>query len=158
VITLKNTESIKSQNVHTVLGISLYKIFWVFLIACIAGAVVETIVYFIKFGYIQSRQGMIYGPLNQVYGFGGVLMVLSLHKIAEKNNWLLFLCGAILGGVFEAVSSFIQENIFNSVSWNYSVLHSSIFDGRTSLVLMLYWGILGVVFMKKIYPHWMGYT
>ena len=135
--------------------IGLYKLFWVFIIACVVGYAVETAVVYIKYGYIESRQGLLYGPFNQVYGFGAVLMVVFLHKASLKHSLWIFFASALIGGGFEAISSVIQQSLFGSVSWDYSAQRFSILGGRTSLVVMFYWGILGVAFMKGIYPYLM---
>ena len=49
-------------------GISFQKLVWVFIVGCLAGYIVETIYCLVTRGVIESRQGMVYGPFNQVYG------------------------------------------------------------------------------------------
>ena len=134
-------------------GLNFYKLFWVFFLASFIGYMVEIIFCFITNGYVESRQGMIYGPFSQVYGFGAVMMVLFLHKLAQKGDRWVFIGSALVGGVFEAICSFIQESMFNSVSWNYTEQTFSFFGGRTSLLYMFFWGFLGVAFIREIYPR-----
>ena len=57
----------------------------------------------------------------------------------------------ILGGVVEFLCSYIQQRLFNTVSWNYSNLPFNI-DGRTSLLHCTYWGIAGVLYITYISP------
>lgn len=109
--------------------LDVYSLFWVFTIASLIGYLVETAFCLVTTGAIESRQGMLFGPFNQVYGFG-----------------------AVLGGAFEALCSLVQEKVFGSISWQYDDHAFSFFGGRTSLLYMLFWGILGVWFMKGIYP------
>lgn len=137
-------------------GMTLYKIFWVFTIGCVIGYLVEMVISLTQFGHFESRQGLLYGPFNQVYGLGAVLMVLFLHRASLLKHlvWIFF-ASALIGGSFEAISSLAQQTVFGSVSWDYSSQPGSILGGRTSLILMLDWGILGVVFMKAIYPYLM---
>ncbi len=130
-------------------GICFEKIFWIFIIGCVFGCLVEVLNHFIHYGNFVSRSGLIYGPLNPVYGFGVVIFVLFLSKI--KNPILIFIGGMLLGGGFEYVCSFVQEKVFGTISWDYSHQLFNI-GGRTSLKYMLIWGVLALIFMKFVYP------
>ncbi|MDL2317830.1 putative ABC transporter permease [Eubacteriales bacterium OttesenSCG-928-A19] len=145
------TSTARALNPFTA-GTGFYKLVWVFAIACVLGYLIETAFCLVMRGIIESRQGMVYGPFNQVYGLGAVLMVLLLHPLAKKSDRWLFVGGALLGGAFEFACSWVQEKVFGTVSWEYSGDMFSI-GGRTNLQLMLCWGVLGVVFMKGIYPR-----
>jgi uncharacterized membrane protein len=133
-------------------GLTFYKLFWIFFIGCIAGYVVESLYCLAVKGHIESRQGLIYGPFNQIYGLGAILMVVILNRLARMNDSWVFVGSMVIGGVFEAVCSLVQESVFGSVSWDYTGQRFAFFGGRTSLLAMFFWGILGVVFIKKIYP------
>lgn len=130
---------------------SLYKLVWLFAIGCVLGFVLESGYCLVTKGYIESRRGMVWGPFNQVYGFGLVVMVMMLTPLAKSKRGHLFIGAAILGGVVEFVLSWVQEKVLGTVSWDYRGQPFSI-GGRTSLGFMLYWGILGVLLMKHIYP------
>lgn len=145
------TSTVKEMNPFAQ-GVGFYKLVWVFAVACVLGYLIETLFALVMRGVIESRQGMVYGPFNQVYGFGAVLMVVLLHPLAKKSDRWLFLGGALLGGAYEFLCSWVQEMVYGTVSWDYSQDATSI-GGRTNLVLMLWWGVLGVVFIKGIYPH-----
>lgn len=134
-------------------GVTLTQIIWVFATACVLGYVVESLYCLVTQGFLESRQGMLYGPFNQVYGFGAVLMVLLLTPLARKSDRWLFFGGAVVGGLFEAACSWIQEAVFGSVSWQYADQSFAFFGGRTSLTFMFFWGILCVLYMKLIYPR-----
>lgn len=132
-------------------GIDFYKLFWVFMIGCFLGVVVETLFCLVNSGYIQSRQGVIYGPFNPVYGFGAVVLTLVLHPFTKKPWYVVFLLSMVLGGGFEFLSSLIQQYVTGTVSWQYDQLPFN-FGGRTSLRYSFYWGFLGLLWMKEIYP------
>lgn len=149
----KTVSTAREINPFQAQGISFHKLVWVFAIGSVLGYLIETVWCLIRHGVIESRQGMIYGPFNQVYGFGAVLMVLLLRPFAKKNDRWLFLGGALVGGGFEWVCSWLQEKNFGTVSWEYSNQPFSLGGGRTSLLYMFFWGILGVVYMKSIYPR-----
>lgn len=132
--------------------ISASRLVWVFFIGCLIGYVVETLFCLVTTGSIESRQGMVYGPFSQVYGMGAVLLLLALTPLSKKNNAWLFFGSAIVGGLFEALCSVVQEAVFGTVSWHYESQHIALFGGRTSVMYMLFWGILGVLYMRGIYP------
>lgn len=127
-------------------------LFWIFTIASILGYIVEMIFCVITRGEIQSRQGLLYGPFSQIYGIGAVIMVLVLLPLARKNNAWIFFGGAILGGGFEVLCSLFQHHFFGTVSWDYSRQDFGILGGRTSLSMMLLWGMLSLFFIKIVYP------
>ena len=130
-------------------GICFKKIFWLFMVGCFFGCVFEMVNHFIHYGDWVSRRGLIYGPLNPVYGLGLVFFVIFLSKI--KNPALIFLGGMLLGGGCEYLCSLVQEKVFGTLSWDYSHQLFNI-GGRTSLKYMLIWGVLALVVMKIVYP------
>lgn len=130
-------------------GIFLKKVFWIFIIGCIFGCIMEMLLHFFKYGEWVSRQGLIYGPLNPVYGLGAAAFTIFLGK--QKNIFIIFIGAALLGGSFEYICSLVQEHFFGTISWDYSNQPFNI-NGRTSLKYMIYWGILGTIFIKLIYP------
>lgn len=130
-------------------GFSFYKFLWIFIIICIVGYVYETILGFFQIGHFASRQGMLLGPFIPVYGCGAVLFMLVIQK--TDKAWLTFIVTGILGAGFEFLYSYLQEYIFGTVSWEYHEYFLN-FQGRTSVVHALFWGALGVVFAKWVYP------
>ena len=132
-------------------GLNFFKMFWIFYIGCLGGVIVETIWCRVTNGFFENRTALILTPLNPVYGFGALLITLLLIKIKNKHLIILFLFSAILGGVFEYCCSLFQELVFGTVSWMYHEDSLGIFE-RTSLVYCLYWGVLGIVWIKFVYP------
>lgn len=133
-------------------GLNFYKLFWIFFIGCIIGVVVETLWCVATLHRIESRQGLVYGPFNPVYGVGAILMTLALNWLARKSDFLIFLGSAVIGGLFEALCSVFQEYIFHTVSWDYND-RFGILGGRTSLLYMVFWGVLGLMWIKEIFPR-----
>lgn len=130
-------------------GYSKYKYFLVFVAGCIFGFIYETMLCLIVNGYIESKQGLIFGPFAPVYGVGAVIY---MYFLKDKKNVLgIFAYSAILGGIVEFIYSFLQELYFGTVSWDYSNYFMN-FQGRTSILHAAFWGIIGVLFVKVIYP------
>lgn len=145
---MKNEEVLEQKQVFAQ-GVCLKKIFWIFLVGCVFGCLIEMINHYISHGDWVSRKGLIYGPLNPVYGFGAVIFTVFLVRI--KNPVWIFVGGMLLGGGFEYLCSFIQEHVFGTISWDYSHKPFNI-GGRTTLSYMFIWGVLALIFVKGIYP------
>lgn len=131
--------------------INVYKIIWIFTIGSILGYCVEMIWCYVRNGHFESRKGLIYGPISPVYGIGGVALTLLLYRFIDYNGIIIFFISAIIGGAFEYLCSWVQEKVFGSVSWEYNSKALSI-HGRTSVEYSVFWGILGVFFLRDIYP------
>lgn len=133
-------------------GVNFFKLFWIFYIGCFAGVVIETIWCLLRNGVIESRTALILLPLNPVYGFGALLISICFLRFSNRHNGIIFVGCMVLGGVFEYLCSLFQEMVFGTVSWSYSADSLGIF-GRTSLVYCIFWGILGIAWVRGVYPH-----
>ena len=127
------------------------KIFILFMIGSIIGYIVEMIVALVQEGHLESRQGVIYGPFTPIYGIGIVVYYLCFNKIKTRNKKKIFLISMLIGGVIEYLCSFLQEKIFETVSWDYSNWILNI-NGRTTLIHCTYWGLAGLLYMSLIEP------
>lgn len=137
---------------HFAQGRSPYKLFWVFFIGCFAGVMVERLWALIRYGVLEPRVGLIYGPFNLVYGVGAWALTAALYPLRNRSRVFSFLGGMIIGSVVEYACSFFQEMVFGSVSWDYSNRPFNI-NGRICLLYSVYWGVLGVVWIKELYPR-----
>lgn len=126
------------------------KLFWIFLLGSFFGFVVETIYAFIKSGgHYIIRKGLIYGPLIQVYGLGAMAYYILLLNVQDAKK--VFLYSFFMGGVLEYICSYLQEIIFNTISWDYSGTFLNI-NGRTNFLYCIYWGLIGLAFLKIFWP------
>lgn len=132
-------------------GICFNKLVWIFLISCIVGFIVETAWCYLRHGYIESRQSLVYGPLSVAYGMGGVILSLALYKLRQEKTYKIFAVSFLVGTVTEYICSLGQEIVFGSVAWDYSNRFLNI-NGRVCLLYSCFWGILGVIWIKVIYP------
>ena len=137
---------------HFAQGRSFYKLFWVFFIGCFAGVIVERLWALIRYGVWEPRVGLIYGPFNLVYGLGAWGLTAALYPVRNRSRLLSFLGGMVIGSVVEYGCSLFQELVFGSVSWDYSNRPFNL-NGRICLLYSVYWGVLGVVWIKELYPR-----
>lgn len=141
-----------SENKTFAKGWCFAKIFMLFMIGCVIGTYYEQFLTLFTKGVWESRQGIIYGPFNPIYGFGFAAFGLFLGKNNDARKWYwTFLYASILGGITEYSLSWIGEKLFHANSWDYSGYFLNI-GGRTTIPFMIFWGIGGLLFMKFIYP------
>lgn len=138
-------------------GMNLYKLIWVFAIFAIFGTIYEEILFVGdhlifegEWGW-EPRSGVFWGPFSPIYGVGAVLMLYPLTKWRTFKPWQTFFLSGLIGGVFEFTASWFQEWLMNTRSWDYRD-HFINFNGRTSLWVMVIWGLLGVLLVHVLWP------
>ena len=131
--------------------LTIHHLFWYFLIFSVLGLIIETLYCLITTGVLESRKGLIWGPLCPVYGVCGTFLIYILNKMDCKNIVQIFIGGVIFGSISEYFLSFALEAIYGIRFWNYEYLQFNI-NGRIGLLFSLYWGLLSVLIMKIIKP------
>ena len=132
-------------------GFCFYKLFLIYVIGCMIGTYYEEILTFCRSGQWLSRQGIIYGPFNPVYGAGFLAFSALLCRNLKRKWWLTYIYSCLIGGATEMISSLIGEYVFKANAWDYSDKFLNIM-GRTTIPYMLFWGAGGLVFVKVVYP------
>ena len=79
--------------------LTLYRVFWVFLIAGVAGDFIEVAFWLLTRGELTSRSSLLYGPFSIVWGAGAVLLTLVFHRMDDQSAGRIFMTGTVLGGV-----------------------------------------------------------
>lgn len=146
-----------NSNKKEINKISFKKMFLFFVIFSFIGCLYEDILFLVE-GYIDNgtlnfitKRGLLYFELSPIYGAGAILMIYLLTRKEYKKTQYFWL-GALIGGTFEYLISFLQETFTGTVSWDYSTYFLNI-NGRTTIPYMLFWGILCYILMAKIYPY-----
>lgn len=132
-------------------GFCFNKVFLIYVIGCMIGTYYEEILTFCRSGQWLSRQGIIYGPFNPVYGAGFLAFTVLLCRNLKRKWWLTYIYSCLIGGVTETISSLIGEYVFQANAWDYSDKFLNI-AGRTTIPYMLFWGAGGLIFIKLVYP------
>ncbi len=148
--------TVKNANGKFAEGLCFRKLFFICLIGSVLGAIYEDLLVYFRTlittgeGGWMLHRAVIYGPFNLVYGVGAAVMCwLLLRK--KYTNWQIFIYASLLGGAIEYILSFLQEFFTNTRSWDYSSQPLNI-AGRTTIPFMLFWGLLGLVLVKWVYP------
>lgn len=131
--------------------LNFFNVFWVFVICCILGLIVEIIWHMVVVdpGVYQDRAGLLYGPFSPIYGFGAVLMTVALNRYYKSNPLLIFLVAGLIGAAFEYFVSWFLETAFGIVAWDYTGTFLNI-NGRTNFMFFCIWGLLGLVWVRYI--------
>ncbi len=130
---------------------NFYQYIWIFIMGCYSGYGIETLWCLIKNGFIESRKSLVLGHLSVAYGMGALLLTLLLVHFQNKPMWAIFLLSFVSGTVVEYICSLGQEICFGSVAWDYSHLPLNI-NGRVCLIYSLFWGLLGIAWVKLMIP------
>ncbi len=133
-------------------GLCFSKLFWIFMIGNVVGFLLETAYTLVTPPHhFELRVSVVFGPFILVYGFGAVVITLCLYKLYSQRDIMIFLASFVIGGGFEYLCSLFQQAVFGTVSWEYSGSALNI-GGRTNLMYSFFWGILGLIWVKDLYP------
>lgn len=102
------------------------------------------------------NSGFLKGPFCPIYGFGAIIMLLCLNFLKDKLI-LLFIVAFFVLSIWEYIVGLILEKLFKTKYWDYSHLKFNI-QGRVCLKNSIFWGILGVVFVRYIHPSIENYV
>ena len=75
----------------------------------------------------------------------------KLRRLSGRVASLL-LSGALLGGAYEYLCSWVGEKVFGVIFWDYSHIPFNL-NGRVNLLYCLFWGIAAVAWVKVVYPR-----
>ena len=150
VCTNKQTKKKKKKEVFAE-GFCFYKVFLLYVIGCMIGVYYEEVLTVCRTGEWLSRQGIIYGPFNPVYGLGFLAFTVLLCRNLKRKWWLTYIYSCFIGGAAEVITSLISEYVFKVNAWDYSDKFLNIM-GRTTIPFMLFWGLGGLIFVKLVYP------
>lgn len=133
-------------------GLNGYKLIWIFILCSVLGYMVEMGWCYLYHGFFESRKSLLYGPFSIIYGVGGVMIMILVHKLRNQSNLTIFTLAAVFGVGFEYLCSVLQELVFGSVSWDYSGKPFTI-QGRASLLFSIGWGLLAILFLRVMLPR-----
>lgn len=132
-------------------GCGFYKLTMLFFIGAFLGDIIETIFCRLTAGFWMSRSSVVWGPFSIVWGLGFAGATMLLYKYKDRSETFLFVAGTFLGGAFEYLCSVFTEIVFGTVFWDYSAIPFNL-GGRINLLYCFFWGIVAVIWFKKVYP------
>lgn len=132
-------------------SITYRSLFWLFALGSVAGFVLEGMWCILRLGAWESHSSTVWGPFCIIYGFGTIAVYLVSMALKGKNPILQFVLFSAVGTIVEYFCSLFQNIVFGSTSWDYSS-HFMNIKGRVSLQMTLIWGVLGIIFMRFVFP------
>lgn len=133
-----------------------YNLILVYMVAGLAGTLWETILFLVRDKRFVISNGSVFTPFNFVYGFGGICVIITLYKLVNYP-FLVFIVGGLLGGSVEYLLSFLEQKICHTQSWDYKGRILNI-NGRTTVPLMFFWGLLCIAVMYIAYIPFCEYV
>lgn len=103
--------------------------------------------------YMEQRfvnRGILFGPWLPIYGAGGLLMFLLLHKL-KKRPFLVFTLSLVICSVLEYLMSWFLEALWGVRWWDYSGYFMNI-SGRICLLSSIMFGVGGVAILYLLVP------
>jgi len=120
-----------------------------FFIFAFVGWIWESALWIIEYGVFINR-GTLYGPWIQIYGFGGLAIIILVNRF-NKKPVLCFFMAMLVCGIIEYAGATILWLTQHMKYWDYSGYFLNI-QGRVCLEGLLAFGILGMVAMYMIAP------
>ncbi len=112
----------------------------IFFIISLIGWIFEMTYHYIRYFNITDR-GFLYGPIIPIYGFGCLLILLTLDKY-KKTPLKHFFMIMLVSGILEYLTSYVLELVFKRKWWNYFKYHFNL-NGRICLYGLLLFGVVG---------------
>ncbi len=128
-----------------------YNLFWIFILGSIFGWFIEGVFSLIKWKMFINHSAVVIGPFNMAYGLGALMLSILLSKFKNLPSWKIFILAFLGGSILEYIMSLGMELVLGFTAWDYSRKPLNL-NGRICVRYSLFWGILGIIWIKYIYP------
>lgn len=124
----------------------------IFMVASVAGLVLEMVWMFVSSGRTELRVGLVWGPFSPLYGFGACLLTMVLWNFRKAPMGQVFVLSALLGGGLEQTTGMLMENLFHAQSWTYLGLPDAITQWIAWRFIFA-WGVIGLIWCRVVMPE-----
>ena len=131
--------------------LNFYNMLYLFLTASIFGWIIEGLWTYFHDGLLINHSALVIGPFDIAYGICACFLTGILFKYKDTSYYKLFLISFIGGTILEYIMSWGMELFLGFSAWDYTNYFLNI-NGRVCLLFSLMWGVLGVVWIKLLYP------
>ena len=128
-----------------------YNLFYIFVIASICGYFIELIWTLVTKGVVINHSAVVIGPFNFAYGICAVILTVLLYKFKDDSYLKIFCLSFVGGSILEYIMSWGMELVLGFTTWDYSNRFLNI-NGRICFLFSLFWGALGILWIKILYP------
>lgn len=130
-------------------GVSFFDILVYFILYAIVGYMLEVIYAALVLGKFVNR-GFLNGPWCPIYGFGMVIVALTLKPVSSSLI-ALFIGSVLVTSIIEFVTGFVLEKVFKQKWWDYTDEPFNL-GGYICLKFSLIWGVACVFVVKLVLP------
>lgn len=123
---------------------SILSYIFMFFCTSIVGWIWEVSLHLFQYGSFVNR-GTLHGPWLQIYGFGGIILLILLKKV-RKNPVLTFILSMLVCGIIEYSTAWYLETFKHARWWDYDGFFLNI-QGRVCLEALIAFGIGGILFI-----------
>ena len=134
--------------------------FLYFMLYSVIGWIYEVFLEVVVYRWGFSNRGALFGPYCVVYGFGAVILILTLSGLMKKKlrlgpfpvtPVLVFLGIVLITTAVELAASYIMEFTLGAWQWDYTRFAFN-FQGRIALNPSIRFGIGGMVILYLLHP------
>ena len=145
----------KQKKLRTVSEYFIY-----FMMYSVIGWIYEVFLEAVVYRWGFSNRGVLFGPYCVIYGFGALILILSLSWLQKRRIYagrllitplLVFIGIVVITTVVELIGSYIMEFTTGGWLWDYRRFAFN-FEGRIALNPSIRFGIGGMVFLYLLQP------
>ena len=131
-----------------------FELFLYFITFSILGWIMEVFLKYLQFHRFINR-GFLIGPYCPIYGYGVLFITIIIEGLLKLDNNIIlsFLCGMILCGAIEYITSWFMEKMFHARWWDYSQKPLNI-NGRVWIGNLLLFGLAAVLIIYLVNPFY----
>ena len=137
------------DNIHYMRHYSLSSLAMLFFIFSTFGWTWELFYYFLMKGQLINR-GFNHGPWLPIYGFGGLIVLMGLHRVRSRPV-IFFFATIISCGAVEYFTGWLLEVFFDKKWWDYSGYFLNL-NGRICAEGLFVFGVCGLAFIYVLAP------
>ncbi len=126
-------------------------LFWLFMIGCVLGVLVEGIFCLVAHGHWESHVVSVFGYFNILYGVGAVVMYAGAGILKSKNIAFRVTVITLVLTVLELIAGLLLRDGLGMEAWNYNGKFMN-FQGIICLSFSAVWGAASLVFCIE-YPR-----
>ncbi|HKK95672.1 MAG TPA: putative ABC transporter permease [Anaerovoracaceae bacterium] len=100
------------------------------------------------------NRGFMHGPFLTIYGFGGILCVLS-GSLSQGETLTMFIYAVFICSLMELVTGVTMEKLFRVRYWDYTNIPFNV-RGYICPPVSLFWGVLAIIVNRYIHVYLTG--
>ena len=139
-----DTALIKSNEGRPAVEVTYNLMFWIFLVGCVLGVLIEGVFCVVGKGAWESHVVSVWGWLNLLYGAGAVLIIGGAMKLRDKTLPVKVVILALTATLLEFLCGLALKYVLGMKAWDYSNLRFNVM-GLICPQFALVWGLVVLI-------------